>query len=43
LFLPDGICSDPGWKFLSLSIAEWSLICFLALVALAVRSALGRR
>jgi disulfide bond formation protein DsbB len=43
LFLPDGICSDPGWKFLSLSIAEWSLICFLALVALAVRTARGRR
>ena len=43
LFLSDGICSDPGWKFLGLSIAEWSLICFLALAALALRSALSRR
>jgi disulfide bond formation protein DsbB len=42
LFLSDGICSDPGWKFLSLSIAEWSLIMFSALLALALYATLRR-
>jgi disulfide bond formation protein DsbB len=40
LFLSDGICSDPGWKFLSLSIAEWSLIMFSGLLVLATYTAL---
>lgn len=34
LFKASGLCSDPAWKFLSLSIADWSLLCFLALTAL---------
>ena len=28
LFQGNGMCSDPAWKFLSLSIAEWSLMAF---------------
>lgn len=31
-----GECAAPGWKFLTLSIAEWSLLCFIALAACAV-------
>jgi disulfide bond formation protein DsbB len=43
LFRADGICSDPGWKFLGLSIAEWSLGCFLILFLLSVYTLLRRR
>ncbi|HEY8857282.1 MAG TPA: disulfide bond formation protein B [Rugosibacter sp.] len=28
LFESTGLCSEAGWKFLGLSIAEWSLIAF---------------
>ncbi|MDO8788161.1 MAG: disulfide bond formation protein B [Sulfuritalea sp.] len=28
LFEASGLCSEAGWKFLGLSIAEWSLIAF---------------
>lgn len=42
LFYASGLCSDPGWKFLQLSIAEWSLLAFSFLTALALY-ALGRR
>lgn len=28
LFEATGLCSEAGWKFLGLSIAEWSLIAF---------------
>ena len=36
LFQASGLCSEPGWKFIGLSIAEWSLVafCFLTLVGL---------
>lgn len=33
LFRVSGVCGDPGWKFLGLSIAEWSLVFFSALLA----------
>ena len=38
LFQANGLCSDPGWKFLGLSIAEYSLIgfCMLTLLSLYV-------
>lgn len=31
LFEATGLCSEAGWKFLGLSIAEWSLIAFATL------------
>ena len=31
LFEASGLCSEAGWKFLGLSIAEWSLIAFSAM------------
>jgi len=31
LFEATGLCSEAGWKFLKLSIAEWSLIAFSAM------------
>ena len=34
LFQPSGLCSDPAWKLLGLSIAEWSLACFVGFVLL---------
>lgn len=34
LFRASGFCSDPAWKFLGLSIADWSLGCFVGLLAL---------
>lgn len=36
LFQSDGICSDPGFVFLGLSIAEWSLVCFLGFLTLSL-------
>jgi len=27
-----GECAEVGWRFLGLSIAEWSLACFVALI-----------
>lgn len=32
LFHASGLCSDPAWKFLSLSIAEWSLVLFSSML-----------
>ncbi len=43
LFQSDGICSDPGWIFLSLSLAEWSAIFFAALFLLSVYTLARRR
>lgn len=43
LFLSDGICSDPGWVFLGLSIAEWSLLCFLTFAIISLRVLFQRR
>jgi disulfide bond formation protein DsbB len=31
MFEASGMCSEAGWKFLGLSIAEWSLIAFTAM------------
>lgn len=39
LFEATGLCSEAGWKFLSLSIAEWSLLMFSAMTFAAVRAA----
>ena len=36
LFRASGLCSDPAWKFLGLSIAEWSLLAFSALLIVAI-------
>lgn len=33
LFEATGLCSEAGWKFVGLSIAEWSLILFSAMAA----------
>lgn len=43
LFQADGLCSDPGWKFLGLSIAEWSLACFFLFFLLSVYTLLRKR
>lgn len=40
LFEATGLCSEAGWKFLGLSIAEWSLIIFTALTLFTLRLAL---
>jgi disulfide bond formation protein DsbB len=37
LFEATGLCSEAGWKFLGLSIAEWSLIMFTSLTLIALR------
>ena len=42
LFQASGMCSDPAWKFLGLSIADWSLTAFAALLALALYAAVRR-
>jgi disulfide bond formation protein DsbB len=34
LFEATGLCSEAGWKFLGLSIAEWSLIIFSTMTAI---------
>jgi len=33
LFEATGLCSEAGWKLLGFSIAEWSLLAFIALAA----------
>jgi len=43
LFYASGLCSEPGWKFLGLSIAEWSLLAFSFLTAVALYALLRRR
>lgn len=42
LFEATGLCSEAGWKFLGLSIAEWSLIAFTSM-AIAMLVALLRK
>jgi disulfide bond formation protein DsbB len=32
LFLATGFCTSPGWSFLGLSMANWSLLIFLGIV-----------
>jgi len=41
-FQPNGLCSDAAWKFLGLSIAEWSLMAFSFLLALSLFAAFRR-
>jgi disulfide bond formation protein DsbB len=41
MFEASGLCSEAGWRFLGLSIAEWSLAAFTAM-SLAMLSALLR-
>ncbi|OGT79570.1 MAG: hypothetical protein A3H91_15555 [Gammaproteobacteria bacterium RIFCSPLOWO2_02_FULL_61_13] len=36
VFAGSGECAEVTWTFLSLSIAEWSLICFLMIAAVAM-------
>jgi protein dithiol:quinone oxidoreductase len=36
LFTGSGQCAEVKWRFLGLSIAEWSLACFLALALVAL-------
>jgi disulfide bond formation protein DsbB len=43
LFRISGLCSDPAWKFLGLSIAEWSLLCFSVLTVLLLSLAFKAR
>ncbi len=38
LFEASGLCSEAGWVFLGLSIAEWSLLFFSAMTLLALRA-----
>lgn len=42
LFKASGLCSDPAWKFLGLSIADWSL-CWFSLFLLVALYALFRK
>ncbi|MDP2826860.1 MAG: disulfide bond formation protein B [Sulfuritalea sp.] len=46
MFEASGLCSEAGWKFLGLSIAEWSLIAFssmtIAMLAAMIRTADSR-
>jgi disulfide bond formation protein DsbB len=43
LFTASGLCSDPGWKFIGLSIAEWSLLAFSFLTLSSLYALLRRR
>lgn len=43
LFKASGLCSDPAWKFLGLSIAEWSLGWFTLFLLVALRALTKRR
>ena len=43
LFMGSGQCAEVTWRFLGLSIAEWSLAWFTALAAYALWLALSRR
>lgn len=42
LFEATGLCSEAGWVFLGLSIAEWSLALFGAMTLLSLRVLLAR-
>jgi len=43
LFMGTGECAVVDWTFLGLSIAEWSLVCFVALALYAAWLAFGAR
>lgn len=42
LFYASGLCSDPAFKFVGLSLAEWSLVLFSGLTVLSLRVLLRR-
>ena len=42
MFEASGLCSEAGWKFLGLSIAEWSLVAFTSMT-IAMLAALLRK
>ena len=41
MFEASGLCSEAGWKFLGLSIAEWSLVAFTSMTIAMVIALLG--
>lgn len=43
LFKASGLCSDPAWKFLGLSIAEWSLAWFALFLLVALYALMRKR
>jgi len=43
LFKASGLCSDPAWKFLGLSIAEWSLGWFTLFLLVALYALMRKR
>ena len=43
LFQANGLCSDPAWKFLGLSIADWSLLIFIGLAVYALYALVRQR
>lgn len=43
LFKGDGNCAEVHWRFLSLSMGEWSLIWFIGLLAIGLILLFGRR
>jgi disulfide bond formation protein DsbB len=43
LFEATGFCAEAGWRFLGLSIAEWSLVMFSLMTLAALRVVLSRR
>lgn len=43
LFEASGLCSEAGWRLLSLSIAEWSLIAFSTMFAALLAASLRGR
>jgi protein dithiol:quinone oxidoreductase len=36
LFESNGLCTDPAWKFLDLSLAEWSFLAFAGFAAVSL-------
>jgi disulfide bond formation protein DsbB len=43
LFKASGLCSDPAWKFLGFSIAEWSLGWFTLFLLVALYALMRKR
>lgn len=42
LFMANGLCSDPAWKLFGLSLAEYSLLAFIALACISAWALLRR-
>ncbi len=43
MFMVTGLCKEKDWVFLGLSLANWSMLCFLVLAAVFVRFVWIRR